>query len=763
MAVIFPSLFRPAACAAVTVLLTPLMADTPLPYRDSNQTIETRVADLLPRMTLDEKLGQLSQSVICEPRHREEPNPSLVRSGRLGAFILAIDPAVSVEIHNQFQHIAVEESRLGIPLLFGYDAIHGFRTTFPIPLGLASTWDPALVERAQAVSARETRAAGVDWTFAPMSDLARDARWGRVAETFGEDPFLTSQLAAASVRGFQGTDPGAPGHVAATLKHYLGYSAAVGGRDYNLTEITPFALRNLHLPSFHAGVQAGALTVMSSFNANDGIPAVSDRHQLTDILRGDLGFKGFVVSDWEGVIESIAWGYSATPAEAARRSLAAGNDMEMVSTSYRDTLAAEIAAGRIPPAVIDEAVRRVLRVKFALGLFEHPYTPALAADKVFLQPDAVALARETVARSAVLLQNPDVLPLAKTVKHLALIGPLGDDGDEMLGTWPGMGRPQDVVTLAQGLRAKLAPGATLEVVRGCDLLEAGPRTRTLMDGSVVIDPVAEARETPGIAAAVAAANRADVVILALGEPRGWSGENASRAELSLTGRQSELLAAVTATGRPLVIVTFSGRPLVIPTLPVNAAWLHAWHPGVQAGTGLADVLFGDAVPSGRLAITFPRAVGQLPLFYNGYTTGRPDKRDYRDLPSEPLYPFGYGLSYTTFRYGAVEIVPPAQPGQPATARTTVINTGRRPADEVVQLYLRDVACSEGARPEQELRGWQRVHLAPGETRTVSFALDDAALGFFNREGRWLTEPGDFLVWIAPHAHIGEGARYTLTR
>ncbi len=755
-----PITLRVATLVGALLATSLLMADTPAPYRDPQLTPDARVADLLPRMTIAEKIGQLSQGCISEKSHAEGPQRNPVRDGNMGSFILAIAPALSVGIRNQMQHIAVDESRLGIPLMFGYDAIHGFRTTFPIPLGLGATWDADLVARAQAVSARETRAAGIDWTFAPMCDLARDARWGRVAETFGEDPLLNSRMVAASVRGLQGDDAGSPGHVAATLKHYIGYSAAIGGRDYNMTEITPFMLRNLHLPSFRAGVQAGALTVMSSFNANDGIPVVCDPHLLTDVLRGDLGFTGFVVSDWEGVSESVAWGYNATPAEAARRSLAAGNDMEMVSSTYRDTLKAEINAGRVTLATLDEAVRRVLRVKFQLGLFEHPFTPALEPEKTFLQPDAVALAREAVARSAVLLQNPGVLPLAKDVQHLALIGPLGDDAVEMLGTWPGMGRGQDVVTLAAGLRAKLAPGTTLEVVHGCDLIERAPRTRTLMDGSIVADTSAEKTKSADIATAVTAAQKADVVILALGEPRGWSGEFASRADLTLTGRQNELLASVAATGKPVVLVTFSGRPLVIPALPAGAAWLHAWHPGVQAGNGLADVLFGDIAPSGRLPITFPRSVGQVPIYYNGYTTGRPDKRDYRDLTHKPLHPFGYGLTYTTFAYGPARVIPSAGADTPPVVTATITNTGPRAADEIVQLYIHDLACSEGARPEQELRGWQRIHLAPGEKREVTFFLDDQALGFFDRAGHWKTEPGDYYVWIAPHADAGTPARFT---
>ncbi|MCS6243482.1 MAG: glycoside hydrolase family 3 C-terminal domain-containing protein [Opitutus sp.] len=735
-----------------------------------------RVETLLARLTLDEKLGQLTQGVIHTPEHVEAALAD-VRAGRYGSFILSAPPEIATALRNQVQNAAVGQSRLGIPLLFGADTIHGYRTTFPIPLALAAAWDTDLVERTQAVAARETRAVGAEWIFAPMCDLARDPRWGRVAETFGEDPYLGARLVAASVRGFQGSNPAAPDRAAATLKHFVGYSATTGGRDYNTTDITPFTLRNAHLPAFESGIQAGALGVMSAFNAIDGIPAVANGALLNGVLRDEWKFTGLVVSDWNSVAESIEWGYAANRAEAARRALLAGNDMDMISGCYRETLASQVANGSVPLAVVDEAVRRVLRLKLRVGLFETPFADPTAPARAFMQADAVTLAREAAARSLVLLKNDGVLPLAVSpatqgaeatpaarVRRIALVGPLADDATEMLGTWPGHGRSEDVVTLATGLRERLGTTATLTVNRGCDLLPSGPRTRALPDGSVVIDEAANhtaavADETD-FTAAVAAAREADVIIAAVGEPRGWSGENASRAELTLTGRQSELLRALAATGKPLVVVVFSGRPLALTETAEKAnALVQAWHPGLQAGPALAAMLCGDLAPVGRLPMSFPRATGQVPVYYNYATTGRPDMVDYRDLTRDPLYRFGYGLTYTTFSYGSVEIVPPTIDGQSARARATVKNTGSRTGEAVAQLYVRDVACSEGARPAQELRGWQRLTLAPGESRTVEFTLTDEALGFIDRAGLHRVESGEYRVWIAPHAGTGEAAVY----
>jgi beta-glucosidase len=735
-----------------------------------------RVETLLANLTLDEKLGQLTQGVIHTPEHVEAALAD-VRDGRYGSFILSAPPEIATALRNQVQNAAVGQSRLGIPLLFGADTIHGYRTTFPIPLGLAAAWDTDLVERIQTVAARETRAVGVEWIFAPMCDLARDPRWGRVAETFGEDPYLGARLVASSVRGFQGTNPAAPDRAAATLKHFVGYSATTGGRDYNTTDITPFTLRNAHLPAFEAGIQAGALGVMSAFNAIDGIPAVANGALLNGVLRDEWKFTGLVVSDWNSVAESIEWGYAATRAEAARRALLAGNDMDMMSGCYRETLAAQVANGSVPLAVVDEAVRRVLRLKLSVGLFETPFADPAGPARTFLQPASVTLAREAAARSLVLLKNDGVLPLAVApathaaeatqaarVRRIALVGPLADDATEMLGTWPGHGRSEDVVTLAAGLRERLGTTVTLTVNRGCDLLPSGPRTRALPDGSVVVDEAANhsaavANETD-FAQALAAAREADVIIAAVGEPRGWSGENASRAELTLTGRQPELLRALAATGKPLVVVVFSGRPLALTDTAEKAnALVQAWHPGLQAGPALAAVLCGAVAPVGRLPMSFPRATGQVPVYYNYATTGRPDMVDYRDLTRDPLYRFGYGLTYTTFSFGSVEIVAPTTEGKPAQARATVKNTGNRTGEAVAQLYVRDVACSEGARPAQELRGWQRLTLAPGESRTVEFTLTDEALGFIDRAGKHRVESGEYRVWIAPHAGTSESVVY----
>ena len=761
------------------VTLTPLLA---VIMHAQTPSIPDRVETLLARLTLDEKLGQLTQGVIHTPEHVEAALAD-VRDGRYGSFILSAPPEIATELRNRVQHAAVDQSRHGIPLVFGCDTIHGYRTTFPIPLGLAAAWDADLVERCQSIAARETRAVGAEWIFAPMCDLARDPRWGRVAETFGEDPYLGAKLVAASVRGFQGPNPAAPDRAAATLKHFVGYSATTGGRDYNTTDITPFTLRNAHLPAFEAGIQAGALSVMSAFNAIDGIPAVANHALLTGVLRDEWKFNGVVVSDWNSVAESIEWGYAATRAEAARRALLAGNDIDMMSGCYRDTLAAQVADGTVPLAVIDEAVRRVLRLKFSVGSFETPYADPAAADRTFLQPDALALAREAAARSLVLLKNDGILPLASTpgaaiTRRIALVGPLVDDATEMLGMWPGHGRPCDVVTLAAGLRARLGPDAKLTVLRGCDLLPSGPRTRALPDGSVVVDEVAnhsaEVADETDFASAIAAAREAEVIIAAVGEPRGWSGENSSRAELTITGRQPELLRALAATGKPLVVLVFSGRPLALTETAEKAnALVQAWHPGLQAGPALAAVLCGDLAPTGRLPISFPRAVGQVPVYYNHATTGRPDMVDYRDLTRAPLFPFGYGLSYTSFAYGPVEIVAPTTapataenvagqvppPEQPARARATVTNTGKRTGEAVAQLYLRDVACSDGARPAQELRGWQRLTLAPGESRTVEFPLTDETLGFIDRAGIHRVESGEYRIWIAPHADAGKAAVY----
>ena len=737
-------------------------SESNLPYRDPGRPAEKRVKDLLKRMTVEEKLGQMSQWLMS--RASETNLSTALRQGQVGALLPSIEVVGDVAMRNRLQKVAVEESRLGIPFMMGFDAIHGFRTVFPIPLAMASTWDPGLVEKVQSVAAIECSAGGVDWTFAPMVDLARDPRWGRIAEGFGEDPYLGQLYAAAAVRGFQGAVPDDPRHVAACLKHYVAYGAAEGGRDYNTTDISEYSLRNAYLPAFKAGVEAGAVTVMSAFNCLSGIPASANHHTLAEILRGEWGFAGFVVSDWESVLELKEHGVAANDAECARLAVTAGVDMEMVSATYRDTLLPQIREGGVPEAGVDEAVRRILRIKFQRGLFEHPYCDEARQKTDYLTPDAVKLAREAAVKSCVLLKNyKDLLPLRRDGLKLALIGPLGAEQDELMGSWNGNGQVGDVVTLERGIRAKLERGATLVVGRGCDIV-CGRQTITLEDGSIVDDPMnpkVHACESD-FEAAVKIAATADVVVMALGEPRGWSGENATRSQLDLPGRQMDLFDAVVAVGKPVVVVLINGRPLAIPKVVEKAAAvLEAWQPGTQGGNAVADLLFGDASPSGRLTATVPRSVGQVPVYYNRLNTGRPRSQDYADGTSRPLYPFGFGLTYGAVQYGAVDLnAKELTAGGTLLASTTVQNTGRRTAEEVVQLYIRDVAASR-ARPVRELKGFQKIRVVPGEIKRVTFSLAPDDLVFLDETGKKHLEPGAFQVWIAPHAGAGAPATFEL--
>ncbi len=736
--------------------------DSSLPlYRDSRQPVDQRVEDLIGRMSLSEKIGQLWQA-------RAEGDAvakyaSDLEAGRVGSFIGGYD---TPQERNSLQRLAVEHSRLGIPLIFGHDSIHGFRTIFPIPLGQSCAWEPELFERTQTISARESAAAGIDWVFAPMVDLARDPRWGRIAEGFGEDPYLGALDAAASVRGFQGTNAADPNRVVACLKHFVGYGAAEGGRDYNTTEISDFTLRNFYLPQFKAGVDAGALTLMSAFNELSGQPATGNRHTLTDILRGEWNFAGYVVSDYNSVTEMTNHGVVSDPGSAARLALTAGVDMEMASTAYRDTLAAQVQSGRIPQAVLDQALRRVLRVKFAKGLFERPYVDESLYADAFLQPDALALAREAAAKSCVLLKNENnILPLSRNIKRIALLGPLADAGGEMLGCWSFSGHASDAVSLAAGIRARLPAGSQISVVRGCDMTSTA-RISKRLDGTIITSDAEFKTEDDGIAKAVAAASDAEVVILSLGEPAGWSGENSSRSELNLPGRQQELFDAVAATGKPVIVVLFNGRPLAIPQVADKAAAiLEAWHPGVEAGPGVADVLFGNVEPSGRLTTTFPRSVGQVPLYYNHSNTGRPDAIHgaYVDGPRDPLYPFGFGLAYTTFAFGGVQLSTNTLPMDGEfTAWSEVTNTGARAGYAVAELYIRDLVASAGPRPVRELKDFQKLYLQPGESREVSFTLSAKALGYYDARGNWLVEPGNLLLWIAPDSASGTPAEFAIS-
>ncbi len=738
-------------------------------YDDPSQPVERRVEALLSQMTIEEKAGQLNQLYSDTKGEKLSGFFPDIRAGRISSFIWGmVSPSArrsslttAAAWRNQLQRVAVEESRLGIPILFGMDIIHGASTVFPSAIGLACAFDPPLFERAQAFAAREARADGVDWVFAPMCDVARDPRWGRVVETCGEDPYLAARCNAAQVRGFQGDDISAVDKVAACLKHYVGYSAVTGGRDKNGTDLDEWNLQNTHLPPFRAGVDAGAVSIMSAFNEIDGIPAVASRHALDEILRGQLKFKGFVVSDWGAVSQLIKWGFAKDRADAARLALPAGNDMDMYSKAYVKHLPSLVRAGKVSQEVVDEAVRRVLRVKFMLGLFERPYTDEAASAPAQLRPDAVAAARECAAKSAVLLKNEGgVLPIAAGVRNIALIGPLGDDSMEMLGSWNGYG--EWGVSLAAGLKDRFSH-ASITVVKGCEI-STTPRIKTLQDGSVVPDdsapPVTGGLE---IDAAVAAAKDADLVIMALGEPRGWTGEGGSRMSLSLSGNQQELFDAVAAAGRPMVSIIFSGRPLVLPAVwKESAAVIYAWQPGCQAGPGLADLLSGDVAPTARLSMSVPYDVGQVPIYYNHYRTGLPnnDALVFRDSGVKGAkFWFGYGLTYTTFEYGEVSIVP-ATNDKPAEAVAIITNIGTREGEELVQLYISQCYCNEGVRPLQELRGFKRVALKPGEKATVRFPLTDETLGYYDRAGAFKVDESEYHVWIAPHAHTGTPAAHT---
>ena len=738
--------------------------------------VEQKVDALLGRMNLEEKIGQLVQYSVGQPTGpgtgRTGDN-DMIEKGEVGSLFNVTDAAKV----NALQRIAIEKSRLHIPLIFGLDVIHGFRTTFPIPLGLSATWDPALVQQAARVAAREASASGVRWAFSPMVDIARDARWGRMAEGAGEDPFLGSAMARAFVRGYQGETLGAPDSLAACPKHFVGYGAAEGGRDYNSAEISQHTLRQIYLPPFHAALDAGAVTLMSSFNALDGVPASANPFTLTDILRNEWGFQGFVVSDWSSIGELIPHGIANDGATAAKKAFLAGVDMDMVSNLYHENLLNLVRSGQIPEPRIDEAVRRILRVKFALGLFDHPYTDESKQAAAMLQPDSIALARKTAEESFVLLRNSPVenhplLPLPSKPGTVALIGPAADDPGNMLGCWQGMGRPQDVITLKTALTEKLGADH-VRYARGSGYLHGS---------------------NADIAAAVEAATQSDLVILALGEnaPE-MTGEAASRAHLGLPGHQEKLLEEVVALGKPVVLILFSGRPLTLPWAFGHVpAVLAAWFPGVQAGPALTDILFGEANPSGRLTVSWPRSVGQEPLYYDALNTGRPadgvdlnhpptDSKEkflsrYIDEPNSPQFPFGFGLSYTEFRYGNVELStnklsaaqlasqlsPSAQETNPVlTVSADVTNTGTRAAEEVVQLYVRLQGTSV-ALPVRALKGFQRVSLSPGETRKVTFQLGPEAFAFWNINNQYTVEPAHVTIWIAPDSAHGQSATLDLT-
>ena len=715
--------------AAILLFTLSSVAMSPASDGKSND-IEQKINALLKQMTLEEKLGQLQQlDGHADGNYRPE-HPEMIRHGLLGS-TLNVRGAKRV---NELQRIAVEQSRLKIPVLFAFDVIHGYRTIFPVPLAEASSWDPMAVERAASVAAAESAAAGVRWTFAPMVDIARDARWGRIVEGAGEDPFLGAAMAQARVRGFQSNDYSRADKVVACAKHWVAYGAAEAGRDYNTTEVSERTLREIYFPPFKAALEAGVGTFMSAFNDLDGIPASANPFTLTEVLRNQWKFDGIVVSDYESVRELMNHRLAADEAEAARYALTAGVDMEMVSRLYNRHGAALFKAGKLPMATIDEAVRRVLRIKFRLGLFERPYTDETLEPRVILSKENVAAAREVAARSMVLLKNErQTLPLDKNLRSVAVIGPLADSQLDVIGSWSGDGKPEDAVTLLKGVRAKVSAATKVLYAKGCDI---------------------NSDSTAGFDEAVRLARQADVVILAIGESADMSGEATSRSSLDIPGRQVDLLKAILATGKPVAVVLMNGRPLTINWVADNApAILEAWFAGSQAGNAIADVLFGDVNPGGKLPVTFPRDVGQEPLYYNHKSTGRPPDANnkytskYIDLAWTPLFPFGFGLSYTQFRLSNLQTSAKSIPVDgKLMVSVDVENTGSRTGDEVVQLYLRDVAASV-TRPVKELKGFQRLTLQPHEKRRVAFTLTPALLGFYNRAMKFTVESGEFKIFV----------------
>ena len=713
--------------------------------------MEQFVDSVLAKLTLEEKLGQLTmyrgRGTPTGPQVPEGGEVE-IRAGRVGSFLGVHGAAYTREM----QRIAVEQSRARIPLLFAEDVIHGFRTLFPVPLAEAASWDVAAVERAARVAATEAAAAGLHWTFAPMVDIARDARWGRIVEGAGEDPYLGAAMAAAHVRGFQGKDLRDPLTIMATAKHFVAYGAAEAGRDYNTTDVSERTLREIYLPPFKAAAEAGVASVMAGFNEVSGVPMHANDFLINGVLRREWGWNGVLVSDYTGVMELMPHGIAADRTQAGILGITAGVDIDMVSGIYIEQLPAAVRAGRMAEAVVDEAVRRVLRAKYRLGLFEDPfrYSDSGREARLTLAAEHIAEARALARKSIVLLKNAPragapVLPLRKDLRTLAVIGTLAQDRGSALGSWAAAGREEDAISVLDGIR-QAVPGTKVVFAAGA--------------------PV-EDNDRSHIAEAVRVARGADAVIMVLGEHRDMSAEARNRTSLDLPGVQLQLLQAVHATRRPLVVVLMNGRPLSIPWLDENVpAVLETWYLGVQMGTAVADVLFGDYNPGGKLPVTFPRTVGQEPLYYNHKNTGRPpDEKErytskYIDVPWTPLYPFGHGLSYTTFAYSTPRLSATRIAAVDSiTVQVDVRNTGSRTGDEVVQMYVRDDVASV-TRPVRELRGFERITLAPGQSRTVSFTLRPDHLAFHNQRMQRLVEPGFFTVWVgASSADDGRPARF----
>ena len=695
-------------------------------YKDAKAPIEKRIDDLISRMTLEEKVLQLNQYTLGRNNNVNNVGEEVKKvPSEIGSLIyFDINP----ELRNSMQKKAMEESRLGIPIIFGYDAIHGFRTIYPISLGQACSWNPGLVEQACAVSAQEARMSGVDWTFSPMIDVARDPRWGRVAEGYGEDPYTNGVFAAASVRGYQGDDMSAENRMAACLKHYVGYGASEAGRDYVYTEISAQTLWDTYLLPYEMGVKAGAATLMSSFNDISGVPGSANPYIMTEILKKRWKHDGFIVSDWGAVEQLKNQGLAATKKDAARYAFNAGLEMDMMSHAYDRHLKELVEEGKVTMAQVDESVRRVLRVKFRLGLFERPYTPVTNEKDRFFRPQSMAVAAQLAAESMVLLKNDNqILPLTNK-KKIAVVGPMAKNGWDLLGSWCGHGKDTDVEMLYDGLTAEFGGDAELRYAMGCKL---------------------QGNDRSGFAGALDVARWSDVVIVCLGEMLTWSGENASRSTIALPQIQEELVKELKEAGKPVILVLSNGRPLELNRMePLCDAILEIWQPGINGARSMAGILSGRINPSGKLAMTFPYSTGQIPIYYNRRKSGRGHQGFYKDITSDPLYPFGHGLSYTEFKYGTV--TPSAtkvKRGDKLSAEVTVTNTGSRDGAETVHWFISDPYCSI-TRPVKELKHFEKQLIKAGETKTFRFDIDlERDFGFVNEDGKRFLEAGEYHILV----------------
>lgn len=731
-------LFSVVSAVLMILLLNSPVSGQQVTTASDTRNLDAKVDSLLERMTLKEKVGQLtlftSDLTTTGPTIRDDYK-KLITEGKTGA----VFNAYGAEYTRELQDMAVKNSRLGIPLLFGYDVIHGFRTIFPIPLGEAASWDPELARKSARVAAREASAAGLHWTFAPMVDVSRDPRWGRIAESAGEDPYLNSRFAEARVEGFQGTDLSDRRTILATAKHFAAYGAAEGGRDYNTVNMSDQRLWEIYLPPFKAALDAGVGSFMTAFNEYNGVPATGNKYLFNDILRDQWNFEGFVVTDYTSIPEMIVHGAAADEKAAVKMAMDANVDMDMQSGLYMEKLPQLVEEGKITEEQVEKAAGRILKKKFQLGLFEDPYryVDEERENKELLSKENRELARKVARESIVLLKNEGaLLPLSKELSDLAVIGPLADNQRELLGSWSAAGEWEDNVTVLEGIKEKAGDATRIHYAKGSEI--TGSSTAQFAEAEQV-------------------ARRSDVAIMVLGEEALMSGEAASRATLDLPGVQQELLQAVYETGTPVVFVLMSGRPLTITWADEHIpAILETWFPGTEAGHAIADILFGDDNPSGKLPVTFPRTVGQIPYYYNHKNTGRPISQEkytskYIDVKNTPLYPFGYGLSYTNFSYKNFALSA-RQMGADDTLniRVDVQNTGEWKGEEVVQLYIRDLVASL-TRPVKELLAFEKIELKPGQIKTVSFNLSKEDFSFYNQKLKKVVEPGKFKVFVGPNS------------